>query len=71
MGAAVLRREEPDASVARFTLHSHHLVKLDRFVAQARRRASRSGGEVGGVVVEIDSTGTVRVHAANMEPLVL
>jgi hypothetical protein len=71
MGLAVLRLEDEDASVARFTLHSHHLAKLDRFVAQARRRATRSGREFTGVTVEIDAAGAVSVHTANAEPLVL
>lgn len=71
MGVAVLYRDEEDVSVARFTLHAHHLSLLDRFVAQARRRASRDGAEFAGVAVEIDTAGTVSVHAANRAPLVL
>jgi hypothetical protein len=71
MGVAVLRREEDDVSVLRFALYSHHLAKLDRFVAQARRGASPTGGEFAGVDIEIDPAGVVSVHAPNMEPLVL
>jgi hypothetical protein len=71
MGAAVLRRDEDDVSVARLTLYSHHLATLDRFTAQARRRTRRSGGEFAGVEVEIDAAGGVSVHAPGMEPLVL
>jgi hypothetical protein len=71
MGVAVLRREDDDVPVARVTLYSHHLAKLDRFIAQARRRASRIGGEFAGVEVQIDAAGGVSVHAPNMEPLVL
>lgn len=52
-----------DTSAARFTLHSHHLAKLDRFVAQARRLATRDDGEFIGVAVEIDAAGGVSVHA--------
>jgi len=71
MGVAVLHREEGDVSVARFTLYSHQLARLDRFIAQARRRTTRSGGELTGVEVEIDAAGGVSVHAASMEPLLL
>lgn len=71
MGVAVLHREEGDVSVARFTLYSHQLARLDRFIAQARRRTTRSDGELTGVEVEIDAAGGVSVHAASMEPLML
>jgi hypothetical protein len=71
MGVAVLHREVDDVSVARFTLYSHQLAKLDRFIAQARRRTTRSGAELTGVEVEIDAAGGVSVHAASMEPLML
>jgi hypothetical protein len=71
IGVAVRRREEDDVSVARLTLYSHHFAKLDRSIAQPRRRASRRGGELAGVEVEIDAAGGVSVHAPNMEPLVL
>jgi hypothetical protein len=71
MGVAVLARAGDEVSVARFTLHSHQLAKLDRFVAQARRHATRSRGKFSGVTIEIDPAGAVTVHAANLEPLVL
>ena len=71
MGVAVLPREEDDVSVARLTLYAHDLAKLDRFIAQARRRTTRSGGEFTGVEVEIDAAGGVSVHAPSMETLVL
>lgn len=71
MGVALLTREDEDVAVARFMLHSHHLAKLDRFIAQARRRAMRGSGEFAGVTVEIDAAGTVSVHAASGEPLVV
>jgi hypothetical protein len=71
MGVALLRREDDGRSVGRFTLDSHHLARLHRFVAQARRRAMRDGMEFTGVAVEIDPAETVSVHAASVEPLVL
>lgn len=71
MGVAVLRPADAHASVARFTLHPHHLLRLDRYVAQARRHATRSGGEFAGVAVEIDTAGAVTAYAAGLEPLVL
>jgi hypothetical protein len=60
-----------EASVARFTLDSGHLAMLDRFIARASRHARRNGRQFSGVVVEIDTTRPVRIHAADLEPLVL
>lgn len=39
------------------------LAKPDRFVAQARRRATCCGGQFAGVAVEIDAAGAVIVCA--------
>jgi hypothetical protein len=58
------------APAAHFTLDSHHLALLDRFVARARRDARRNEQEFAGVVIELDSARPV-VHALNLEPLVL
>jgi hypothetical protein len=64
-------RSIDEASAAQFTLDSRHLAMLDRFLARARRHARRNGRQFTGVVVEIDPTRPVRVHAADLEPLVL
>jgi hypothetical protein len=71
MGAAVLSRADGDVRTARFLLHSHHLAKLDRYLAQAQRHATRSGGQFAGVAVEVDRAGTLSLYAAGLERLVL
>lgn len=71
MAVAVLRWADDDLWVTRFTLHSHHLAKLDRFLAEARRHALRSSSEFLGLTVEIDAAGAISVHAAGLEPLML
>ena len=53
-----------------FTLDSHHLALLDRFVARARRDARRNEQDFAGVVIELDSSWPV-VQALNLQPLVL
>jgi hypothetical protein len=60
-----------EAPATHFMRDSHHLALLDRFVARARRHARRTGRQFTGVVVEIDSTRPVRVHAAELPALVL
>jgi hypothetical protein len=62
---------ERRAPAARFSLDSHHLAVLDRFVARARRHARGSGRPFTGVVVELDQIRSVSVHAAGLESLVL
>jgi hypothetical protein len=64
-------RSIDETSVAQFTLDSRHLALLDRFIARARRHARRNGRQFTGVVVEIDTTRPIRVHAGDLEPLVL
>jgi hypothetical protein len=59
------------AAAAHFSLDSHHLAVLDRFVARARRHAGRSGRPFTGVVVAIDQIRSVSVHAPGLESLVL
>lgn len=71
MGVAAVRLASDDIPVARFTLHSHHLATLDRFVAQAQRHATRSGGQFAGVALEIDAAGAVSLHAAGLQTLML
>ena len=71
MGIAALRLTNDDIPAARFTLHSHHLAKLDRFVAQAQRHATRSGGQFAGVAIEIDAAGAVSLHAAGLQTRML
>jgi hypothetical protein len=72
IGVAVLRwADDDDVRKACCTLYSHHLVKLDRCIAQAQRHATHGGGEFAGVAVEIDAAGAVSVNAAALEPLVL
>ena len=55
----------------RFTLHGHHLAKLDRFVGQAQRAATRAGREFEGVSIEVDAQGVVSVHAIGMASMLL
>ncbi|MBV9194403.1 MAG: hypothetical protein JO168_09680 [Solirubrobacterales bacterium] len=71
MGVAVLRRADHHVLVARFALRSHHLVKLDRFLAEARRHAKRSGEEFAGVALAVDPAGAVSLSTAGLEPLLL
>jgi hypothetical protein len=59
------------APAAQFSLDSHHLAVLDRFVARARRHARGAGRPFTGVVVVIDNVQSVSVHAAGLESLVL
>src|ERR1700679_490909 len=59
------------APAAHFSLDSHHLAILDRFVARARRHARGSGRPFTGVVIEIDQIRSVSVHAAALESLLL
>ena len=70
MGAAMLGHTIDEAA-AHFTLDTHHLAMLDRFVARARRDARRSGRPFHGVTVEVDPVRPVRVHATGLEPLSL
>jgi hypothetical protein len=56
---------------ARCTLHGHHVAKLDRFVAQARRAASWAEREFEGVSIELDDHGRVSVHAVGMTSMFL
>ena len=61
--------QEPRATG--FTLRGHHLVKLDRFLCQAKRTARRAEREFEGVNIEIDARGEVTVHAIGMTSMVL
>lgn len=54
-----------------FTLHRHHIAKLDRFVGQAQRAALRAEREFDGVSIEVDDRGVVSVHALGMMSMVL
>jgi len=68
--ARVLRhRREPWGT--RFTVHGHHIAKLDRFVGQAQRAAARAGREFEGVSIEVDAQGVVSVHAIGMASMLL
>jgi hypothetical protein len=60
-----------ETAAAHFMLDSHHLALLDRFIARARRQATRSGRQFTGVMVTIDSSRPISVHAAELAPLVL
>lgn len=60
-----------ETATAHFMVDSHHLALLDRFVARARRHATRSGRHFNGVVIEVHLTRPVSVHSADLEPLVL
>jgi hypothetical protein len=71
IGASPLEGMSDRAPAAHFSLDSHHLAVLDRFVARARRHARRSGRPFTGVVIEIDEIRSVSVHAAGLESLVL
>jgi hypothetical protein len=71
MAASPLEGRSDRAPTACFSLDSHHLAVLDRFVARARRHARGSGRPFTGVVIEIDRIRSVSVHAAGLESLVL
>jgi hypothetical protein len=71
MGAATRRQPIEQASAAHFMLDSHHLALLDRFVARARRHARHNGRQFAGVVIEIDPSRPLRVHAADQTSLAL
>jgi hypothetical protein len=71
MRAVMLEQEIDEAAGVRFMLDSHHLAKLDRFVACAQRRARHSGRQFAGVVVEVGLDRPVSVHAAEIKSLVL
>ena len=71
MKASRLAGMSDRAPAARFSLDSHHLAVLDRFVARARRHARGTGRPFTGVVLEIDQIQSVSVHAAGLESLVL
>jgi hypothetical protein len=60
-----------ETTATHFMLDSHHLALLDRFIARARRQATRSGRQFTGVMVKIDSSRPISVHAAELPPLVL
>jgi hypothetical protein len=60
-----------ETAAAHFMLDSHHLALLDRFIARARRQAKRSGRQFSGVMVTIDASRPISVHAAELAPLVL
>jgi hypothetical protein len=62
-------RQEP--WVTGFTLHGHHIAKLDRFVSQARRAALQAEREFEGVSIEVDPHGRVSVHAIGMTSMLL
>ena len=68
--ARVLKHRQ-DLCGAGFTLHGHHIAKLDRFVGQAQRAASRAEREFEGVSIEVDSHGVVTVHASGVMSMVL
>jgi hypothetical protein len=58
-------RQEP--WVTSFTLHGHHIAKLDRFVSQAQRAARRAKREFEGVSIEVDAQGRISVHAIGIQ----
>jgi hypothetical protein len=71
MRAVMLEHGIDEAPAVRFMLDSHHLAKLDRFIACAQRRARHSGRQFAGVVVEVGLDRPVNVHAADVKSLVL
>jgi hypothetical protein len=71
MGQRCLEPLIDEAPATHFVLDSHHLALLDRFVARARRHARRTGRQFTGVVVEVNSTQPVRVHAPELPALML
>jgi hypothetical protein len=52
-------------------VHGHHIAKLDRFVGQAQRAATRAGREFEGVSIEVDAQGVVSVHAIGIASMLL
>ena len=57
--------------VTGFTLHRHHIARLDRFVGQAQRAALRAEREFEGVSIEVDDHGVVSAHATGVMSMVL
>jgi len=55
----------------RFTVRGHHIAKLDRFVGQAQRAATRAGREFEGVSIEVDAQGVVSVNAIGLASMLL
>ena len=70
-GAVMLGKSIDEAEGSHFMLDSHHLALLDRFVARARRQARRSGRQFTGVIVKIDASQPISVHATDLGPLML
>ena len=62
-------RQEP--WVTRFTVHGHHIARLDRFVGQAQRAAVWAEREFEGVSIAVDAKGIVSVDAIGMTPMPL
>jgi hypothetical protein len=71
METAMLGQTIDETAAAHFMLDSHHLALLDRFVARARRQAQRGGRQFTGVMLQIDSSRPISVHAPELEPLEL
>jgi hypothetical protein len=57
--------------VTGFTLHAHHIAKLDRFVGQAQRAALRAERQFEGVSIEVNAQGLVSVHATGVASILL
>ena len=70
-GGAQVLRQRREARETRFTLHGHHVAKLDRFVGQAQRAAARAGREFEGVSIAVDVHGMARAHAIGMPSMLL
>lgn len=70
-GLARVLRQIREPWDARFTVHGHHIAKLDRFVGQAQRAAARAGREFEGVSIEVDTRGVVSVHAIGIASMLL
>ena len=71
MATAMLGQPMHEASATHFMLDAHHLAVLDRFVARARRRATHSGRQFAGVMVEIHPNRPLTFHAAGLTSQVL
>jgi hypothetical protein len=69
--AQALQHRKRAVGGTRFTLHGHHIAKLDRFVSQAQRAALRAEREFEGVSIELGDPGAVSVHAIGMTSMVL